>query len=338
MKNKTNYEFILGIDISKKQLDVCLTNDNKLLYQGKVDNTVQGLKTLQKKLKSLKISLDKILFCCENTGIYNSPLLVFTKKNELNLWLETPLTIKKSLGLTRGKSDKADALRIATYAYRYQDNYRPWTPPKKSIEKLQKLWKRRQNILKVQTQLNQNLKEIKSMQGQLAYKEAQRSYQGILQGAKKDLKQVEKDLKEALVSDKEIANLHEIITSIDGVGTTTAIYLIVLTQGFKTLNDPRKLACYAGVAPFPYTSGTSVRGKERISPFANQELKKLLHMCAVSVLRMKNKFIDFVNRKKKEGKHIMSIINALRNRILHTICACVRKNEKYDKNYTNSLA
>ena len=107
---------------------------------------------------------------------------------------------------------------------------------------------------------------------------------------------------------------------------------------FKTLNDPRKLACYAGVAPFPYASGTSIKGREKVSPFANKELKALLHLCAVSLLKMKNTFSDFIERKKKQGKHIMSILNALRNKILHTICACVRKNEKYEKNYTNSLA
>ena len=338
MKKKTNYEFILGIDISKKCLDICLTKHKKPIYQDKIGNTAEGLKTLQKKLKSLKISLEEILVCCENTGIYNSPLLVFTQKNKLNLWLETPLAIKKSLGLTRGKSDKADAQRIAEYAYRHRDKYVPWTPLKKDIKKLQKLWNHRKNILKVETQLKQNLTEIKAMQGQAAYKEAQRSYQGIFHGVKKDLKQVEKEIKETLSSDKELRRLHEVITSIDGVGTTTAVYLIVLTKGFKALNDPRKLACYAGVAPFPYASGTSVRGREKISRFANKELKTFLHMCAVSLLKIKSTFIDFIERKKAEGKHIMSIINSLRNKLLHTICACVRKNEKYEKNYTNSLA
>ena len=317
MKNKTNYEFILGIDISKKHLDICLTNNNEPIFQDQVANTAQGLEMLQEKLESHEIDFKKVLFCCEDTGIYTEPLLLFTEKNKLNLWIETPLTIKKSLGLTRGKSDKADAQRIAEYAYRHEDKYVPWTPLKEDIKKLQRLWRHRKSILKTQTQLKQNLTEIKAMQGQAAYKEARRFFQNILKGAEKDLKQVEKGIKEILKSDKELANLHEIITSVDGVGTTTAIYLIVLTKGFKTLNDPRKLACYAGVAPFPYSSGTSVRGREKISPFANKELKTLLHMCAVSLLRIKNTFTDFIERKKAEGKHIMSIINSLRNKLLH---------------------
>ena len=113
MKKITNYQKIIGVDISKKELDICLLNDNQLIFQGKVANTTQGLKPLQKQLKTLKIDLSQILFCCENTGIYTTPLLMFTEQNSLNLWVETLLAIKKSLGLTIGKTDRADAPRIA---------------------------------------------------------------------------------------------------------------------------------------------------------------------------------------------------------------------------------
>ena len=338
MKNQLNYQYTLGIDISKKKLDYALKHHNKLIHQGEIPNTLEGLKTLKKILKKLKIDLSKILFCCENTGIYNSPILVFAGESKINLWLETPYTIKNTLGLARGKNDKADAERIATYAYRYQDEFRPWTPPKEVITKLQNLWKRRKTVLKLRTQLKQNLNEIKDMQGKSAYNEAKKSFQHSLQGLEKDFKKIEVDLKETLKSDKDLQRLHTVITSVPGVGTVTAIYLIVLTEGFRRLNDPKKLVCYGGVAPFPYQSGTSIKGKEKVSPFANKELKTLLHLCAVAILKMDNKFKDFYDKKIEEGKHVMSVINALRSKIIHVICACARKDEEYDKNYTNSLA
>jgi len=338
MKNQLNYQHTLGIDISKAKLDYALKHHNKLIHQGEISNTLQGLKTLKKILKKLKIDLSKTLFCCENTGIYNSPILIFAEESKINLWLETPYTIKNTLGLARGKNDKADAERIATYAYRYQDEFRPWTPPKEAITKLQRLWKRRKTALKLSTQLKQNLNEIKDMQGKSAYNEAKKSFQHTLQSLEKDLKKIEADLKETLKSDKDLQRLHTIITSVPGVGTVTATYLIVLTEGFRRLNEPRKLACYGGVAPFPYQSGTSLQGKEKVSPFANKELKTLLHLCAVAILKMDNKFKDFYNKKIAEGKHVMSVINALRNKILHVLCACVRKNQEYEKNYTHSLA
>jgi len=338
MKNQLNYQHTLGIDISKKELDYSLKHHNQLIHQGKVSNTLEGLKTLKKVIKKLKIDLSKILFCCENTGIYNSPILIFTQKTKINLWLENPYTIKNTLGLARGKNDKADAERIATYAHRYQDDFRPWTPPKKVIAKLQALWKRRKTVLKLRTQLKQNLNEIKDMQGKSAYDEAQQSYKNTLQGIEKDFKKIEAELKETLKSDKNLQRIHTVITSVPGVGTVTAIYLIVLTEGFRRLNDPRKLACYGGVVPFPYQSGSSLKGKEKVSPFANKEFKTLLHLCVLAILKMDNKFRDFYNKKLEEGKQVMSVINALRNKILHTICACVRKDKEYDENYTNALA
>ena len=338
MKNQLNYQYTLGLDISKDKLDYALKHHNKLIQQGEISNTLEGLKNLKKILKKLKIDLSKILFCCENTGIYNSPILVFAGKSKINLWLETPYTIKNTLGLARGKNDKADAERIASYAYRYQDEFRPWTPPKKSITELQKLWKRRKTALKLRTQLKQNLNEIKDMQGKSAYNEAKKSFQHTLQGLEKDIKKIEADLKETLKSDEDLQRLHTVITSIPGVGTVTAIYLIVLTEGFRRLNNPRKLSCYGGVVPFPCQSGTSLKGKEKVSPFANKELKTLLHLCAIAILRMDNKFRDYYDKKIEEGKHVMSVINGLRNKIIHVICACVRKDEEYDKNYTNTLA
>ncbi len=337
MENQINYKHIIGIDISKMHLDLCLTHNNKPIYQARITNSHQGFKVLEKKLKSLKIKLDQVMFCCENTGIYNHCLLDFIQKKQAHLWLENPLTIKKSLGLTRGKSDEEDAKRIATYAFRYQDKYKPWQPPTKRIVQLTKLWRRRRRLVKQQTQIQQYLTDVKAMEGKSAYMEEKRGYQITLSAIKKNIKQVEQDLKNILASDKELDHLHKIITSVDGVGRLTAIYLILVTEGFKRLNDPRKLACYAGVAPYPYRSGSSVKGRDSISPFANKELKKMLHLCAVSLLRMQNSFTDFVARKKKEGKHMLSILNSLRNKILHVVCACVRKNVMYTKNYVNSL-
>ena len=106
MKKKFNYETIIGIDISKKTLDICLTNNNEPIFQTKIDNTAQGLKSILKKLKSLHIRLEETLFCCENTGIYTSPLLFFAQKHTLNLWVENPLSSSKTCHACGRKQDK----------------------------------------------------------------------------------------------------------------------------------------------------------------------------------------------------------------------------------------
>ena len=113
---------------------------------------------------------------------------------------------------------------IASYAYRYQDELRPCTPPKKSITELQNLWKRRKTALKLRTQVRKNLNEVKDIQGKSAYNEAKKSFQDTLQGLEKDIKKIEADLKETLKSDEDLQRLHTVVTSIPGVGTVTATY------------------------------------------------------------------------------------------------------------------
>ncbi len=191
MGNHKNYKYILGIDISKKRLDCCLTYKNQLLWEGNIPNTKSGLTALFRKLKSLKVAIGDLLFCCENTGIYTLPLLRFVQEHNLNLWLEAPITIKKSLGFVRGKSDQVDAHRIATYAYHFQDKYRPWAPPKKSIETLRSLSKRRKNLLKVEpaaTKLRRNKDNGQQNRLQRGLKKLPQH----LASHKKDTEQIEK--------------------------------------------------------------------------------------------------------------------------------------------------
>src|SRR5690606_39562345 len=89
----------------------------------------------------------------------------------------------------------------------------------------------------------------------------------------------------------------------------TATYLIACTANFAGKPSGKQLACYAGVAPFEHSSGISVRGRTRVHRMANKDLKKLLHLCALSVIRYNQEFKTYYNRKKEEGKHSMSILN-----------------------------
>jgi transposase len=119
--------------------------------------------------------------------------------------------------------------------------------------------------------------------------------------------------------------------------TTTAINTIVATRAFTKFNDPRKFACHAGVAPFNYSSGTSIRSKWKVSHRANKKLKKLFHMAALSAIQAPGELKDYYTRKTNEGKNKMTVINAIRAKIIHRIFAVIRNNQEYDKNYINCL-
>src|SRR5665647_3923183 len=98
----------------------------------------------------------------------------------------------------------------------------------------------------------------------------------------------------------------KLVTSITGIGRQTALLLIVVTNNFLWFNDHRKLASYAGIAPFPYTSGTSIKGRNKVSPLANKKLKSLLSSCAVSAIRNDPEMKIYFNRRTESGKHKMN--------------------------------
>lgn len=113
-----------------------------------------------------------------------------------------------------------------------------------------------------------------------------------------------------------------------------------MTAGFSLFDNGRELCCFAGLAPFAYTSGTSIRSKRRVSCRADHQLKALLHMCAlVAATRMKSgRFAEYYQRKTAEGKNKMSVLNAVRAKLMLTAFAVVRDNTPYDKNFKINLA
>ena len=148
-----------------------------------------------------------------------------------------------------------------------------------------------------------------------------------------DIKKVEKQIKELIDSDDDLRRLNKIISSVDGIGEVISAKLIVMTNEFKAFKTGRQFACYSGVAPFEHSSGTSVRGKTRVSHLANKNAKTMLHMAALPTIRKARSMRNYYERKVEKGNSKMSVINAIRNKLIHCIFACVRNDVMYQKNY-----
>lgn len=114
--------------------------------------------------------------------------------------------------------------------------------------------------------------------------------------------------------------------------------MLVYTKGFTAFKNAKELACYCGVVPFNKTSGSSVKYRPSVSPFANMKLKKLLHLCAMSALQNDPEMKAYFERKLLEGKNKMSIINAIRNKLVHRVFAVVRDGRYYEDNYSRTCA
>ncbi len=153
----------------------------------------------------------------------------------------------------------------------------------------------------------------------------------------KAIKEVEANIENIIKNDPEIKSSFDKIISVQGIGKQTAIATIVATDNFKKFDNPRKFACHAGVAPFEYHSGTSIRSKSKVSHKANKELKKLYHMAAVSILSTSGDLKQYYDRKVAEGKNKMTVINAIRSKLIHRVFAVIRDNRKYEKIYKHTL-
>jgi len=147
----------------------------------------------------------------------------------------------------------------------------------------------------------------------------------------KDLKNIESKIIDIVNEDDNLKLLFKLITSVVGIGFVTAINLLIHTNGFTMMKDARKLACYCGVAPFEYSSGSSVRGKTKVHYMANKKLKCNLHMASLTAVKLDADLKAYYERKVAEGKNKMSVLNAVKNKLLARVVAVVNKQQEYVK-------
>lgn len=314
------YTYFIGIDVSKSTLDIAILDSSEKVNQYQIKNNLASISSfIEERSKELN-SFDKSLFCLESTGVYSNHLLSYLTRYNYHAWVVNPVDVKRSMGMVRGKSDDIDALRIARFSKVNLDQLRLFIPPRKIILQLKTLAKIREQLVKVRTQLKQSLCE-KDFESLDIIKIKKNAIQQSFDSLNQDIKDTEDKMDKLIVSDQKLNRIYQIACSVMGIGKVTAIEIIITTNEFKTIYEPKKLACHAGVAPFPNCSGSSLNGKNRVSKLANKKLKKLLHLAALSAIRYHCDIRLYYLRKVAEGKHKMSVLNAVRNKIINRLFA-----------------
>ncbi|TLX71052.1 IS110 family transposase [Labilibacter sediminis] len=332
-----NKSVVIGIDFSKLTLDVTFvkTEQPDVKYYQQFDNTEEGCNQIVKWVKGSTIDCSGWLICGEYTGLYSmTAAMVFNSKG-IDLWLENPQQLKLSNGIQREKSDKVDSAQIAMYAIRFMDRAKLYKPKGEALLKVRELVRFKDRLTKNRTQLivpSQELKQVREEWQEATYIHTQSLE--IVKVIDEQIKDVERKMLALLETDPELKRLYKLINSVVGVGMQTAIYLLIHTWGFTAFDNPRQLACYCGVAPFSKQSGTSVKGKSQVSHIANKKLKSLLHMCALNAVKFDPFMKAYYERKIKEGKHKMNVLNNVKNKLIYRICAVVSSGQEYDKSYS----
>jgi transposase len=261
---------VVGIDVSKLTIDVVI-HSNQQHYQ--FENTRVGFRKLTKwALKESLCSKENLLYVFEHTGLYSYELSIYLTEKEIPFSMVPGLEIKRSLGISRGKDDKKDARVIARYAYRLRDEIQLTVIATKEIQKLKNLLRLRERMVKQRSGYKASLREMKRV---LTIKDNPlliSSQQKIIDSLAKQILKIEECMYEIIDADETLKEQFNLITSIKGIGSQTALNMIVITDGFTKFKTSRHFASYSGIAPFPNSSGTSIRGRTKVNNLANKRI------------------------------------------------------------------
>jgi transposase len=318
----------IGIDVSKKTVDVHI--HGKKMHRV-FDNCPKGIKKMiEWVLKNTDCTEKETMFAFEHTGLYSQQLSAILSEGGLMYAAIPGLEIKRSLGLSRGKDDRVDAARIALYAYRLREELEPCQMPSEDLQSLKRLLGLRDRFVRQRAGFRASLKEEKRVLSRKGNKTLFEAQEQAIKDLSKNIKKVEKEMDGIIKEDRELKKQYGLITSIKGVGPQTALYMIAFTQGFSQFGDSRRFASYCGIAPFPNSSGTSIRGRTRVSHLANKKIKSLFDMCAKTALQHNPEIRQYYKRRVEEqGKNKMSTVNVIRNKLLARIFAVVKRGTPY---------
>ena len=331
-------KIILGVDVSKNKLDLCLlTNGSTKPIEMKVIGNQK--EKITKYLISLKKNYDKkdILVCLEHTGVYGLALSMALEEQGIDYTMVPALEIKNSIGITRGKTDQVDALRIATYAWRFMDKLTLTKIPSNQLILMQALLALRDQNVKMSVQLQNSLKAHKIASKLLNNDTVIDRIAKQIAMVKKEIKEIEKQLKEIIDSNPSIKQNYKLLQSIKGIGPITAVALILTTQNFIKITDSRKYNSYAGLAPFKNESGQMAK-KAKVSNIANKNVKRLLHNGACSAINYDRELNAYYNRKLDEGKPRMSVLNAIACKLIYRVFAVIKRQTPFVNLYQNNFA
>lgn len=330
------YRFFVGIDVSKSTFDVAVLsrdNNQQITHQA-FSNDENGIHEMVAFLEQTLPGYvhSNALFCMESTGMYCNALLKFFKEFSIDVWVENAIQIKRSSGITRGKQDKTDAYRILMYAYRNADTARVWKPTREVMEQIKNMASLRDRMVQTQKKLQAPIKEFEAIGDTKMAILLSKSISKSLKAIDADIKQIESKINGIIKKDESLNHLFRLVSSVVGIGFVTAINLIIHTNEFTVMKDSRKLSCYCGVAPFPHQSGTSIRGKTRVSHMANKKLKANLHMASLTAVKYDLQLKKYYERKVAEGKNKMSVLNAVKCKLLARVVSVVNNQKEYMKN------
>jgi len=332
----------IGIDFSKEKVDVTIISANGLAetagrVYGEFLTTTSGynklIKWVEKNSNGYEVS--SWLFCGENTGGYSKGLSNYLYAKGYDMWLENAQNIKNASGLRRLKSDRADSAMIAEYAMRNYDRAVMYEPLDDSLSQLRELFLYRHKLVSIKAQLTVRRSEKKlTMEKSPVKTMMSQCGKHLITEVCKSIDKLDEKIQSIIEANDDLSRVYNIVTSVPGIGTQNAVCLMVYTDNFKRFEyNPRKIACYYGIAPFGKDSGTSVHSDPRVHCMANRLIKAILTQAALAAVHYCPVITNYYTRLIARGKKKPVALNNVKNKLIHIATAMVRNGRGYDPEY-----
>ena len=319
----------LGIDISKEKVDVCLLRGDSHVY-GEFTNNKKGFKSLLKWLR--KNEAEQPHICMEATGYYWEDIAACLYDEGYRISVVNPMAIKAfgKSEMRRTKTDKVDAGIIARFCR--ANNPRLWEPPTPQRLELRDMVRTLEGFKTMQNQEKNRLSRTN-----LSTK-AKEVHKKVLRSIEKQIHELQEAIEEHVKSYPDLKEKWDLLLSIKGIGPGTAAIILSETEEVEVYESARQMAAHAGLTPKRHESGSSVRGRSKMSKMGNARLRRAFYMPAMVAARWNPIVKAFYERLIKAGKTEMVALGACMRKLLHIAYGVLKNKEVFDPDYLTAKA
>jgi transposase len=318
----------LGIDIAKLKFNVCLIRHSGKLRHKVFPNTSPGFEQLIKWLSQQGV--EHVHACLEATGTYGEALALFLHQAGQRVSVINPAAVKAfaQSRLSRTKTDRVDAELIARFC---QAQAPPaWTPLPEEVRELQALVRRLESLVEMRVM------EENRLSSGITVDSVRQSVEEHLSYLNDEIKRTEKLIRDHINNHPGLKRQSELLDSIPGIAETTAALLLSEITDIKQYRSARQVAAYAGLVPRERQSGSSVRGRTRLSKIGNARLRRALYFPAITALRCSPFFQAWAKGLRERGKSKMSVICAVMRKLVHLAYGVLKSEQPFDPEWAKS--
>jgi transposase len=312
----------LGIDISKLKFNACLIHHGGKLRHKVFPNSGAGFEQLRQWLA--KHGVERVHACLEATGTYSEPLALCLDEAGHTVSLVNPAATKAFAAsrLSRTKNDRVDAELIARFCQAQEPP--AWAPPAPEVRELQALVRRLESLIEMRVM------EENRLSAGVTVEAVRQSVEEHLAYLAQEIKRAEELIRKHINSHPGLKQQSQLLDSIPGIAETTAALLLSEITDIKQYRSARQVAAYAGLVPRERQSGSSVRGRTRLSKIGNARLRRALYWPAITALRCSPFFQAWAKGLRERGKCKMSVICAVMRKLVHLAYGVLKTGKPFD--------